>query len=333
MDPEHAGKFSASPLLSVRKAGWWHPVLMLLQSGQADYADAAPGCGPQPGQDPAQRSKRSASGHFPGPASRRQVADPRSTSSVGCTQARLKLPADGLTRPEARAASSAPLPRRSEPAVARIRTRQQHVAEPQAPMQTQPATASWPRCRAATGPCDRSQRSSTASSNSEVQAGRRHRQRRGSGRRSDPPVARIVLRAAARGEGLGSRCRRASSWPSRYAGDHRVRQLEKALECAAFRQTPAWSQLLIEPAAQQQVEFLHAATAAPGRAGAPLAAGRPRSMLAFGDHPLDLGDRLRRIQVLRTGFGAVHDRVAAIQLERIFQRVEPFARSSRRGCR
>ena len=40
---------------------------------------------------------------------------------------------------------------------------------------------------------------------------------------------------------------------------------------------------------------------------------------------LDLGDRLGGIQVLRAGLGAVHDRVAAIQPERILEVVEPRA--------
>ena len=45
------------------------------------------------------------------------------------------------------------------------------------------------------------------------------------------------------------------------------------------------------------------------------------------DHQLlDLGDRLRRVQVLRAGLGAVHDRVAAVELERIVQIVQPLAR-------
>src|SRR4051812_29668112 len=40
---------------------------------------------------------------------------------------------------------------------------------------------------------------------------------------------------------------------------------------------------------------------------------------------LDRGDRLRRIEPLRAGLGAVHDGVAAVQPERIFQVVEPLA--------
>ena len=42
-------------------------------------------------------------------------------------------------------------------------------------------------------------------------------------------------------------------------------------------------------------------------------------------HLLDLGDGLGRVQPLGAGVGAIHDGVAAIELERIFQVVEPFA--------
>src|SRR3546814_7155131 len=40
---------------------------------------------------------------------------------------------------------------------------------------------------------------------------------------------------------------------------------------------------------------------------------------------LDLGDRARRAQPLGAGVGAVHDRVAAIEAERVFQLIEPLA--------
>ena len=43
-------------------------------------------------------------------------------------------------------------------------------------------------------------------------------------------------------------------------------------------------------------------------------------------HLLDLGDCLGRVQALGAGLGAVHDRVAAVQLERVFQIVQPLAR-------
>ena len=46
---------------------------------------------------------------------------------------------------------------------------------------------------------------------------------------------------------------------------------------------------------------------------------------AFDHHLLDLGDRLRRVQVLGARLGAVHDGVATIEPERIFQLVEPLA--------
>src|SRR5689334_3070412 len=39
---------------------------------------------------------------------------------------------------------------------------------------------------------------------------------------------------------------------------------------------------------------------------------------------LELGDRLRRVEALRTGLGAVHDGVAPVKAERIFEIVEPF---------
>ena len=43
-------------------------------------------------------------------------------------------------------------------------------------------------------------------------------------------------------------------------------------------------------------------------------------------HPLDLGNRFRRVQPLRAGLGAVHDRVATIELERVFQIIQPRPR-------
>src|SRR5688572_11669379 len=44
------------------------------------------------------------------------------------------------------------------------------------------------------------------------------------------------------------------------------------------------------------------------------------------DHQLlDLADRLRRVEALGAGLGAVHDGVAAIEPERVFQIVEPIA--------
>src|ERR1051325_11346277 len=67
----------------------------------------------------------------------------------------------------------------------------------------------------------------------------------------------------------------------------------------------------------------------PRRSPHALAFGRGR-----GDEPasaaqhqelLDLGDGLGRVQILWAGFGTVQDRVAAIEAERVFQRVEPIA--------
>src|SRR5512134_3301656 len=40
---------------------------------------------------------------------------------------------------------------------------------------------------------------------------------------------------------------------------------------------------------------------------------------------LDLGDRFGRIQPLGAGLGTVHDRVTAIESERVLELVEPFA--------
>ena len=48
-------------------------------------------------------------------------------------------------------------------------------------------------------------------------------------------------------------------------------------------------------------------------------------MAAFGEHFLGFGDRLRRIEVFRTGVGAVHDRVTAIQAEWILELIEALA--------
>src|ERR1700674_3947791 len=52
----------------------------------------------------------------------------------------------------------------------------------------------------------------------------------------------------------------------------------------------------------------------------------PGSLLPAQHHQLlDLGDRLGRVEVLRTGPGAVHDRVAAVEAERVFELVEALA--------
>src|SRR5258708_6234410 len=50
-----------------------------------------------------------------------------------------------------------------------------------------------------------------------------------------------------------------------------------------------------------------------------------RSNRALDHHLLDLGDRLGRIEALGAGLGAIHDGVAAIEPERIFELVEPLA--------
>ena len=50
-----------------------------------------------------------------------------------------------------------------------------------------------------------------------------------------------------------------------------------------------------------------------------------KSTSPLNDHFLDRGDRLAGVQPLRAGPGAVKDRVAAIEPERVFELVEPFA--------
>src|SRR5215475_12123828 len=47
--------------------------------------------------------------------------------------------------------------------------------------------------------------------------------------------------------------------------------------------------------------------------------------LPFDDQLLDLGDCLGRIQALRTGVRTRHDRMAAVELERVFEVVEARA--------
>src|SRR6185437_1170316 len=51
-----------------------------------------------------------------------------------------------------------------------------------------------------------------------------------------------------------------------------------------------------------------------------------RASSALDHHLLDLADRLGRVEVFRASARAIHDRVAAIEPERIFQRIEPVAR-------
>src|SRR6202030_1223782 len=52
---------------------------------------------------------------------------------------------------------------------------------------------------------------------------------------------------------------------------------------------------------------------------------KPALHLPLDHHALDIGNCLRRIQVLRAGLGAIHDGVAAIEPERVFQIVQPLA--------
>src|SRR5215472_1975630 len=66
--------------------------------------------------------------------------------------------------------------------------------------------------------------------------------------------------------------------------------------------------------------WLHAALA---RGGVPTPIKSNRgSHLPLDHHPLDLGDGLGRIEALRAGLGAVHDRVAAVEAERVLEIVE-----------
>ena len=73
--------------------------------------------------------------------------------------------------------------------------------------------------------------------------------------------------------------------------------------CASTRRSPIWTDQ-------------GRGARAPPRAG---------SHLPLDHLLLDLGDRLRRIEPLRAGLGAVHDGVAAVEPERILQVVEPLA--------
>ncbi len=61
------------------------------------------------------------------------------------------------------------------------------------------------------------------------------------------------------------------------------------------------------------------------RAGCATGAGRARcSMLPLEHQALDVGNRPRRVEILGAGFGAVQYGVAAIQAERIVERVKPL---------
>ena len=51
-----------------------------------------------------------------------------------------------------------------------------------------------------------------------------------------------------------------------------------------------------------------------------------KSKLAFHHHLLDLGNRLGRVQALGASLGAIHDRVAAVKPERIFQIIQAVTR-------
>ncbi len=86
----------------------------------------------------------------------------------------------------------------------------------------------------------------------------------------------------------------------------------------------------VQVSLEQHVELAHAATTGPRQAAALLRTYRggvthPLSVLPFDDQLLDLGDRLGRVEILGAHLSAIHDRMAAIQLERVFQLVETLA--------
>src|SRR5271169_4032312 len=51
----------------------------------------------------------------------------------------------------------------------------------------------------------------------------------------------------------------------------------------------------------------------------------PASQPPLDHHILDVDDRLGRVETLGAGLGAVHDRVAAVEAERVLEIVEPLA--------
>jgi hypothetical protein len=102
-----------------------------------------------------------------------------------------------------------------------------------------------------------------------------------------------------------------------------VRQFEKFYEGRAFGAGRERESISQEPQ-QQEIELLHTAPATPFELPQ-FDLGRHLLMLPLDHHLLDLGNRLGRIQVLRAGLGAIHDGVAAIQPERVFEIVESFA--------
>src|SRR5262245_14235022 len=83
---------------------------------------------------------------------------------------------------------------------------------------------------------------------------------------------------------------------------------------AALRREPGCSAAHNSVAATRRAHADPACTATPGD-----------SMASLRQELLDLADRLGRIEILGTGLGAVHDRVAAVQPEWILQCIEPLA--------
>jgi hypothetical protein len=112
-----------------------------------------------------------------------------------------------------------------------------------------------------------------------------------------------------------------------------IRQLEKFDERSAFI-VCRLRVVLAQIAQQQQIQLLHAAAAAPlealkcavGDVCAIHVCTGEALVLPFNHHLLDFGDGLGGVEILRAGLGAIHDGVAAVQPERVFEIVEPLAR-------
>jgi len=87
-------------------------------------------------------------------------------------------------------------------------------------------------------------------------------------------------------------------------------------------------QVLFDETLQQHIQFFHAATAKPLQfpdALIPFHARLNSDASAGHQHFLGFSDGFCRIQALGTGFCAVHDGVAAIQPERVFQVIQALS--------
>src|SRR5579875_2720880 len=67
------------------------------------------------------------------------------------------------------------------------------------------------------------------------------------------------------------------------------------------------------------------ASSVPGSVSMMILRRMPALSAAHDEQLLDLGDRLGRVQVLGAGAGAVHDRMAAVEPERVFERIKALA--------